>query len=229
MAGEGRTLRLEYERPREVISRTQRERVIDAMIVTVSEKGYQHTSVSDVIRAAGVSRKTYYEHFGDKQECFVAAYDLIVGHLLDDAGEVYATETQWRHRIVAGLALILELLASRPDLARFCVIEILAAGDAALTRRDEVMRAFAQFLEPGREEVPDGVEISELTAPAVVGGIYSIVYEEIRQERAEKLARLCPDLVYIALAPYIGPEEAARETGRLAASGRSRGRTRRAP
>ena len=219
MAGEGRTLRLEYERPREVISRSQRERVIDAMIVTVSEKGYQHTRVSDVIRAAGVSRKTYYEHFRDKEECFVAAYDLIIGHLLDDAGEAYATETQWRRRITAGLGVMLELLASRPDLARFCVIEILAAGDAALARRDEVMRRFAQFLEPGREEVPDGVEISDLTASAVVGGIYSILHEEIRQERAEKLPGLCVDLLYIALAPYIGPEEAARETGRVAAAG----------
>jgi AcrR family transcriptional regulator len=228
MAGDGRTLRLDHERPREMIVRSQRERVIDAMIVTVAKRGYQHTSVSDVIRAAGVSRKTYYEHFRDKEECFVAAYDLIIDHLIGDTREAFGTEAQWRRRVVAGLAVILELLASRKDLARFCVIEILAAGENALARRDEVMRAFAQFIEPGREEVPDGVDISELTAQAVVGGIYSILHEEIRQDRVKNLAGLCPDLVYIALAPYIGPEEAAGEAERLRATRGLRAGTRRA-
>jgi len=221
--GAPRTLQLAHELPRgrhnlprEVVIRSQRERLIDAMIETAVAEGFGQVTVTDVIRAAGVSRKTFYEHFADKQECFIAAYDEIIERLLRDTTAAYSTPGPWPRRVAAGMCVILELLASRPKLARFCVIEILAAGPRALARRDEVMRLFAQFVEPGREEAPRGVEVPALTATAMVGAAYSIVYDEILHGRGGELTALCTDLVYVVLAPYVGGRVAAREAARVA-------------
>ena len=217
-----RTLQLTHELPRgrhnlprEVIIRSQRERMIDAMIEAAVAHGYAHVTASDIVRGAGVSRKTFYEHFKDKEDCFVAAYDEIVGHLVKDATEVYAAQESWRRRVAAGLQVIVELLASRPKLARFCVIEILAAGPRALERRDDVMRQFAALVEPGANETPAGVTVPGLQATAVTGAIYSILFDEIRRDGGANLLGTCPDLVHIALAPYIGPRAAAREAARV--------------
>jgi AcrR family transcriptional regulator len=218
-----RTLQLSHELPRgrhnlprEVVIRSQRERLIDAMIETTVATGFGHVTVADVIRKARVSRKTFYEHFADKEECFLAAYDEIIAHLLHDTTAAYSAPGPWQGRVAAGMRVILELLSSRPKLARFCVIEIMAAGPRALARRDEVMRVFAQFVEPGGDESPPGSDVPARTATAVVGAAYSIVYDEILHGRGAELTALCPDLVYVVLAPYVGRRAAAREAARVA-------------
>jgi AcrR family transcriptional regulator len=217
-----RTLQLSHELPRgrhnlprEVVIRSQRERLIDAMIEATVERGYAQVTTGDVIRGAGVSRKTFYEHFAGKEDCFLAAYDEVVRHLLGHATEAYSSSAPWRRRVAAGLQVFLELLASRPKLARFCIIEILAAGPPALARRDEVIKQFSRFFEPGRDEAPPGVPVPDLAATATVGAIYSIVYDELLHGRSAELPSICPDLVHIALAPYIGPRAAAREAARV--------------
>jgi AcrR family transcriptional regulator len=224
MAAGDRTLQLPHELPRgrhnlprEVVIRSQRERMIDAMIEATVEKGYSAVTAADVIRGAGVSRKTFYERFESKEDCFIAAYDEIVRHLLGETADAYGSSGPWRARVAAGLRTILELLASRPKLARFCIIEVLAAGPRALARRDEVMRQFSGFIEPGRDEVPSGVSVPDLESTAVVGSIYSIVYDEILHGRGAELPSICPDLVHIALAPYLGPRAASKEAARVAA------------
>ncbi|HEX8067246.1 MAG TPA: TetR/AcrR family transcriptional regulator [Thermoleophilaceae bacterium] len=218
MTDDDRTLRLSHELPRgrhnlpsEVVIRSQRERMIDAVIEVVAAKGYAAATVTDVVKAAGISRKTFYEQFADKDECFIAAYDEIIRYLFQWTSEAYAKPGPWASRVAAGLRVILDALASRPTLARFCVLEILAAGPRALARRDEVMRTFGDFFAPGVEEAPKGVRIPAAAADGVIGGIYSIVYDEILHERTRELPRLAPDLVYVALAPYVGPVAAARQ------------------
>jgi AcrR family transcriptional regulator len=221
MARSSRTLQLSHELPRgrhnlprEVVIRSQRERIIDAMIESTVEHGYGAVTASDVVRGAGVSRKTFYEHFDDKEGCFLAAYEEIVRHLLSDTADAYGTEEPWRRRVAAGLKAILELLASRPKLARFAVIEIMAAGPRALNRRDEVLRQLSYLIEPGRDEVPPGIAVPDLAAAATVGALYAIVYDEILHGRGAELVSRYADLLHVALAPYIGPRAAAREAAR---------------
>ncbi|HEX8744438.1 MAG TPA: TetR/AcrR family transcriptional regulator [Thermoleophilaceae bacterium] len=217
VSGSGESLRLEHELPRgrhnlprEVVIRSQRERIIDGVIESVAEKGYAATTVADVIKKAAVSRKTFYEHFADKEECFMAAYDEIMRQLVAQVRDAYEKGGAWRDRVAAGVRTILELLASRPALARFCVVEILAAGPRALARRDEVLSGFTEFIAPGSGDAPSGVRIPEVTAPAVVGAVYSLIYDEIFHGRARELPEKAPEFVYVTLAPYLGPRAAAR-------------------
>jgi AcrR family transcriptional regulator len=196
--------------PREVVIRSQRERMIDGVIERVAAKGYSATTVADVIEQAAVSRKTFYEHFSDKEECFIAAYDEITHVLIGSVMESYEGHEHWPERIAAGLETLLGMLASRPALARFCIVEILAAGPRALERRDAVLRHFTELVAPGGGEAPEGVTIPAITAQAIVGALYSLIYDEILHGRVRELPALTPDFVYIALAPYIGPRAAAR-------------------
>ena len=140
--------------PREAVAESQRNRIHQAMIEVVSERGYPDTRVVDVISVAGVSRKTFYELFESKEDCFLAAYDVLLGNLLGDTAGGFESKpgAPWAERVAAGLGALLEHLAEHPDEARFAIVEVLAAGPKALARRDAALRQFTGFLESGRAE-----------------------------------------------------------------------------
>jgi AcrR family transcriptional regulator len=204
--------------PRQVVLRSQRERMIDSIIEVVAAKGYLDATVADVIQGAAVSRKTFYEHFESKQDCFIAAYDEIVGHLLEEVTRAHMAADTWMQGIASVLEVLLELLASRPALARFCIIDVLAAGPTALARRDAVMDRFHEFVLPTGDSAPDDVPESDVAAKAVVGALYSIIHSEVVRGGARDLPRLLPDLMTIALAPYIGWVPASGEARRAVAT-----------
>ena len=198
--------------PRQFVVRSQRERMLEATSRAVSELGYPALTVAAILERAGVSRKTFYEHFADKEECFLAAYDVVVEGLVRAVGHAYNSEDSWRERVRGGLAEFLRFLAAEPNFARMCIVEVLAAGPSALQRRDGAMRMFTVFFEAGRQEAPpDMPPLPDLVSEAVVGAIYEIIYSRILRNRTQELPDLLPDLMYIALVPYLGPEEAARD------------------
>src|SRR5512146_1062182 len=121
------------------------------MIEVVSEKGYPETRVVDVIGLAGVSRKTFYELFSSKEDCFLATYDVLLGNLLGDTAQGFESKpgAPWTERVAAGLAALLEHLAEHPDEARFAIVEVLAAGPTALARRAAALRQFTGLLAAG--------------------------------------------------------------------------------
>jgi len=196
--------------PREFVVSSQRERLLDAASRAVSEVGYPALTVAAILQRAGVSRKTFYEHFADKEECFLAAYDVVTEGLLRGVSEAYERPGTWRERVRAGLAEFLRLLAAEPAFARMCIVEVLAAGPRALQRRDAAMRMFTVFFDAGLSEMPAGVRPPGLLSEAVVGAIYEIVYARIRQGETTSLPDLLDDLMYVALAPYLGIGEAVR-------------------
>ncbi len=112
------------------MTESQRNRIHQAMIEVVSERGYPETRVVDVIGVAGVSRKTFYELFDSKEDCFLAAYDVLLGNLLGDTAGGFESKpgAPWAERVAAGLGALLEHLAEHPDEARFAIVEVLAAG-----------------------------------------------------------------------------------------------------
>jgi len=132
---------------REEVQRSQRGRMLRAMAEAVSEHGYVKTPVAEVLRRAGVSRETFYEHFANKEECFLAAYDAAATVLLAEVGAAAAggggERSPWR-RLDAGLARYLAVLAREPALARTFFVEVYAAGPAALARRVEVQQRFVE-------------------------------------------------------------------------------------
>lgn len=182
---------------RQFLPASQRERLIDAMATTVAEQGYTATSVADVLRTARISRRTFYERFADKEDCFLAAYDLMAELCLGRVTDAFDAASTWNEGIEEALAALLELLAAEPAFARVCVVEVLAAGPRGLARRDRTMQRFAAFIHAGRAQVGDAAEPPpELVAQAIVGGIYELLYSHIVRGEYGRLPQLSDELLH---------------------------------
>jgi len=196
--------------PREYVRRSQRTRLVTAAIEVAGEEGYAGMTVSAVIARAGVSRKTFYEFFADREACFLAAFDQVLEEGLSGMRAAYATSEDWTTNLRAAFERGLAALAAHPHEARVGFVEVLAAGPRALDRRDAAMRAFTEFLQPGYDAAPDGVPVPPLMAEAVVGAVYEIVYARVLGDRIGELPGLVGELMFCALAPFVGIEAAAR-------------------
>lgn len=188
------------------VVRSQRGRILAAVTEVVAEDGYQAARVTDVIARAGVSRKTFYEHFSDKEECFLAAYDTNLADLMGATSANFDRPEDWPERVRSGLTAFLEGLASRPDAARMCMVEVLAAGPKALARREAAIRGFTYFLDAGRSGAPRG--LPPFTALAIIGGVNELLYAEILRGAVADLPKLLPELVYWVTLPFLGHEAA---------------------
>jgi AcrR family transcriptional regulator len=201
--------------PRRFIVHNQRERMLLAVAEAVAEQGFATTTVADIIARARLSRRTFYEHFADKEECFLAAYDTVVEQLLAAVGQAYEQAEGWAQKVHDGLETFLAYLAAEPAFARMCIVEVVGAGPEARSRRDAAMRVFVDFLAPGREEAPKGIDVPALSEEIVVGGIYEIIYSRLQRDAADELVEMLPELLYCALVPYLGhraAERAVRDT-----------------
>jgi AcrR family transcriptional regulator len=197
--------------PREFIVQNQRERLITALVDTVAEKGYTATTVADITKAATVSRRTFYEHFADKEAAFLAAYEMVSDHIrgsMQAAAEVFE---EWPEKVRAALGTMLRFLSAEPELARLCMIEPLAAGGEITARHQASMQAFVEILKAGRpRRSGEKRPLPGATEQALVGGIVTLIVREISAGRAAQLEQLLPDLIELTLAPYLGNEEAER-------------------
>jgi AcrR family transcriptional regulator len=200
---------------KEAVAHDQRDRIHRAMIEVVAERGYPETRVVDVIGSAGVSRKTFYELFESKEDCFLAAYDTLLESLLGSAtvGFESAPTAPWAKRLAAGLTALLEHLAAHPDEARFAVVEVLAAGPKALSRRDAALRKFTGFIDAGRAET--AVELPEITSLSLVGGVNELIYSEILRGATTSLPSRLGDLMFWLTLPFLGSEGAVAERDRV--------------
>ncbi len=202
--------------PREFITQNQRERIITALVDTVAERGYNATTVAHITKAASVSRRTFYEHFADKEACFLAAYDMVAAHIRASMRSAAASFGDWPQQVRAALATMLKFLAAEPELARLTMIEPVAAGGEIAARHRASMQGFVAILKAGRPEHSGERPLPEATEETLVGGIVSLIVREISAGRTAELEKLLPDLVELILAPYLGVEEAerlAREPG----------------
>ena len=193
---------------REEVMASQRGRMLEAMAEAVAEKGYAATTVADVIRRAGVSRRTFYEQFRDKEECFLAAYDtgveLLLGALRTQSSERQTLLERARARTRA----YLETLASEPAFARTFLIEVGAAGPAALARREAVHDRFAALLreqlDAAREQIPEIPEPPDEVYLAAVGATDLVVSRLVARGRTAELPQLEDAVLHIQLSLLVG-------------------------
>jgi len=201
----------------EAVTESQRGRILTAMVEVTAERGYADCRIADVIAYAGVSRKTFYELFSDKEDCFLAAYDLWLGLLFTTTVEHFDAEpdADWAGRVRVALASFLQFIAEHPAAAGFCIVEVLAAGPKALARRDAGVRQFTQFIDAGRAET--SVQLPGITSLAIVGGIHELLYSEIIHGATAQLPNRLPELVFWIVQPFLGPERAIAERDRARA------------
>lgn len=201
--------------PPEVVSRSQRDRLLEAAVRVVAAKGYGALTIGDLTGEAGVSRTTFYELFEDKEACFLAAYDNAVEALVRRVVRAYESERAWPERAAAGLAALLEALAEEPALARLSLVDIGNAGPAAQRRYRAAMQRLTPLFEEGRDFAPGGRNLPANTSRMAIGGVTGLVADELVADRAEYLPGLLSDVLFATLVPYIGPDAAAREVERL--------------
>jgi len=197
-------------------SETMRDRILTATIHVVGRDGYRETTVADVIERAGVSRTTFYKHFDDKHDCFLAAYDLLVERVVAVVAAECAGEESWLDRVRTGLAAIVELFAADPELARTALVEVAAAGPEARRRHWRALARFGAGLERGRD-ADGGGDLPEHLPLMAVGAVSGLIFDELLAGRARQLPALLPELLFALLVPFVGPTAAAEEM-RLAAA-----------
>jgi AcrR family transcriptional regulator len=198
-----------------VIARSQRERLLEAAVRVVAEKGYGATTVGDLTREAGISRTTFYAMFEDKEACFLAAYDNAVDGLVKRVGIAYEAEEGWPRRARAGLAALLEAFAAEPQLARLALVDVGAAGPAAQRRYRAALQRLMPFFDEGRDFAPGGRNLPANTSRMAIGAVTGLIADELAEGRAGQLSDLLSDVLFATLVPYIGPDAAAREVDRL--------------
>jgi AcrR family transcriptional regulator len=198
--------------PREFVVHNQRERLIAGLGEAVAENGYAGTTIAHITRHAAVSRRTFYEHFASKDECFIAAYDTVMRELRERVGQAFDDESDWAHAVQAGIGAMLGFLAAEPDLARLCMVEALVAGPVMVERYDSAIQSFVPYFQSGRKGRSPEVlsRLSPSTEEALVGGMMSLISRRIIAGKTAELERLLPDLVEFTLTPYLGSEEAAK-------------------
>ena len=207
---------------REYVAANQRQRILDAIADVTSLAGYTSMSVEDIIATAGVSRRTFYDNFSSKEDAFLAALDVAAAEMVERVQMAYDANRSFARGVRDSLAAFVGFMVREPRYADMLIVEVLAAGPAAIQRRNEVMGRFAEMLRAGAETLPSDRRPPALTAETIIGGIYEIVYSRVLQGQLDQLPALLPDLVYSMLQPYVGHEAAKREAARarsLAASG----------
>jgi AcrR family transcriptional regulator len=201
--------------PGDLVRAIQRERLLVGMLRAVSELGYRSTNVQDVIERAGVSRPTFYEHFANKDDCFLAAFDTCAERLreriaaaADEGGDI------WRDRIRGGFNALLAFAEAEPEAARMVIVEARAANPDAALRRVALLDYFAACIDAKvRELLPAGTTHSAVTASGVVGGVESLLYARLNKNQMDDLPALLPSLMYFAVLPYEGHLAASEELG----------------
>jgi AcrR family transcriptional regulator len=192
-----------------------RRQLLAAMVRVVGRNGYRATSVADVIEEANTSRATFYKHFADKHDCFLAAYDMVVEQVF---GEVVAScdgDQPWLERMQAGLSTVVNLFALDPALARMAIVEAAAAGADARRRHWNAVNRFTEFLEEGRE-LAEGRDLPENISLMAAGAVSGLIFDELLAGRAGRLPEMLPDLLFAMLVPYVGPSVAAAAMRRAA-------------
>jgi AcrR family transcriptional regulator len=194
------------------VAEMQRRRLLLALGELVGEAGIEEASVGRICKRAGVSRRTFYDLFDDREACLLALIDHTVERLGESVAAACADEHGWLERLRASLTVLLMRLDDEPGLARLCVVETLRAGPAVLERRRAVLERLAAAVDEGRT-VGKG-EPPPLTAESTIGGVAAVVHARLVTGGREPLADLAPSLMSMIVHPYLGSAAARRELAR---------------
>jgi AcrR family transcriptional regulator/DNA-binding MarR family transcriptional regulator len=228
----------------------QRARILAALVEVCRERGAGRVTVAHIVERSGVSRRTFYEMFDDRDACFLAAFHEAVRRACASVLPAYrcmssdggggrgqgADDRVWCERVRAGLLALLAFLDEEPGLGGLCVVDALGAGPAALQARARVVGMLVDAVDDGRAEAEAGLSPSRLTAEGVVGGVLAVLYSRLSGRlsstapsngpavpvRTKPLVGLLNPLMGTIVLPYLGPAAAARETTRRAPRARRR-------
>ncbi len=208
---EGRLPSGRHDLSRQYIVKNQRERIVDATAAIVVEKGLAGLTIPEIARRANVSHQTFYEMYPTKDDASLGAQKVGLHQALSVTVEAYEAQNgDWPTGVAAGLRALLDYLASEPAHAHLTVVDTFAASPLAIETRDTGLHAFAAYLQPGYHYVSSERKVPGIAPEAIAGGIWQVLHNYIDNERVQDIAELAPQLVFVALAPFLGAKEAAR-------------------
>ncbi len=190
------------------------------MFDVACERGAASVSVADVVERSGVSRRTFYESFSDREDCFLAAFQDALMFAGERVLPAYESQGSWREKIRAGLTALLVFVDEEPVIGRILIVESLSGGPRVLQRRGEMLAAVTRAIDEGRGE-PKAADASPLSAEGIVGGVLTVIHSRLiaspgtgETERAP-LAELIGALMSMIVLPYLGAPVARRELDRV--------------
>ncbi len=198
--------------PEPLIAHSQRERILTAMAEACAKKGFGAVTIADIVEPAGVSRATFYELFKDKEDCLQATMELSLADAMGRVVEVYSPDKPWATMVRDAAAAFLDLLASRPHFARMALIEAPAAGGRSQEMYASGKRVLQALLDRGRNDPIEEQAIPSSASRGALAAAESLIVGQILAGNTERLGELLPDIVYIVTIPYLGQEEALRQS-----------------
>ena len=199
------------------VAEIQRVRIMGAVGELVRERGGAAVTVADVVTRSGISRRTFYEHFDDRDACFLAAFDRAVASAGEQVEAACRGEHgRWRERTRAALAALLEFFDTEPQQAYLCVVGTLAAGPAALERRTAATQQLVAAVHEGGDGMRAEHRPERLVAEGVVGAVLAVLQARILGHDPDPLTHLLNPLMGMIVLPYLGAAAARRELSRAA-------------
>ncbi len=199
---------------RAAVSNDQRRRILEATADLVAERGYPEATIEQIVRRAKVGYATFYKHYADKEEAFLALLDAAIERTVYVVEEAYDGEAgPWPDKVGAGLGALLAQVAAHPNVARACLVEAPTAGPEAAARHEAALKRFAPLLRPGRELNPRKDQLPASLEETLVGGVLWVIGQRLIAGEADQLRALLPETLEFLLRPYVGEDEAAREAG----------------
>jgi AcrR family transcriptional regulator len=194
----------------------QRVRILAAMVEESAQRGSASVTVAHIVARAGVSRRTFYELFADREQCFLAAFDDALEQATRHVKDTYDPSAGWVERVRSALIAILSFLDLQLGAGRLLVVGSLGAGAGALERRKRVLAQITAILDQGRTHAKTGIQPPPLTGEGIVGGVLSIIHARLLDPTGQPLLTLTAPLMSTIVLPYIGPTAAQRELERPA-------------
>jgi AcrR family transcriptional regulator len=192
-------------------SRPPRERLLEAMLTTSAELGYEQVAVRHVIERAKTSRATFYKHFDDREDCFAQAHRDACEWLYRRLTGAARRQSSWREGVRAGLAELLEFCANQPAIAKALLVEVHAAGSRAIERRRALMERLARALDSGREDSAKGQAPPKVAPDFIVGAIDTLLAAKLMDGEAAKAPEMLPGLLHFVVMQYLGETAAWEE------------------
>jgi AcrR family transcriptional regulator len=216
---EGRLPSGRHDLAREEVIKSQRERIVDATAAIVAEKGFAGLTIPEIASRANVSHETFYEMYPTKHDAFLGTQKVGLHQALRVTAEAFdARGGDWHDGVAAGIQALTEFVCSEPSHAHLTLVDTFGASPAAIEIRESALGAFTDYLHPGFEHAPAHIEVPQIAAEAVAGGIWQVLHHYIEHERMHELCDAAPQLVYLTLNPFTGPELAAETARSIAAS-----------
>jgi AcrR family transcriptional regulator/DNA-binding MarR family transcriptional regulator len=190
--------------------------MLSAAIDSIKENGYGQLTVAQVIARAKVSRKTFYDLFEDREDCFRAVFEATLSQLSARVAEAYQAESSWRDGVRAALAALLSFIDEDPELARLCIVDALGGGLRVLEERARVLGALREAIDLGRRAPGARPEPVGVTAEGVIGAVLGVLHTRLLERSSEPYLDLHGPLMSMIVLPYLGARVARGELRRQA-------------